>query len=84
MDIMEELEQEKELLEQAVYRKRELKSIIKPLLKQYEAVKKEIEARKRKAERLIKEHQHKKPVRMYSDYLDTVKLEDSDLEFPVE
>lgn len=82
MDIMEELEQEKELLELALYRKREIKSIIKPLLKQYDAIKKEIEARKKRAERLIKEHQHKKPVRIYSDYLDTVKLEDTDLKFP--
>lgn len=46
MDIMEELEQEKELLEKAMFRKKEIKSIIKPLLKQYDAIKKEIEARK--------------------------------------
>jgi hypothetical protein len=84
MSIMDELEKEKEYLELAVYRKKELKSILKPLLRQYDAIKKEIEARKKRAERLIKEHQHKKPVHMYSDYLETVKLEDSDLKFPVE
>ena len=84
MDIMKELEKEKDLLELAMSRKKEIKSIMKPLLKQYDAIKKEIEARKKRAERLIKEHQHKKPVRIYSDYLETVKLEESDWKFPEE
>ena len=84
MEIMDELEKEKELLELAIYRKKEIKSIMKPLLKQYDAIKAEIEARKKRAERLIKEHQYKKPVRMYSDYLETVKLDESDWKFPEE
>ena len=47
MDIMKELEKEKDLLELAMSRKKEIKSIMKPLLKQYDAIKKEIEARKK-------------------------------------
>lgn len=82
MNILDELELEKEFLERAVLRKKELKSIMKPLIKQYEAVKREIEARKARAERLIYEHRYNKCTRIYSDYLDTVKIDESELNFP--
>jgi hypothetical protein len=82
MNLMDELELEKEMLELALFRKTELKAILKPLIKQYDAVKKEIEARKKRAERLIKEHQNRKTTRTYSEYLETVKMEDYDLDFP--
>ena len=45
-NILDELEYEKIHLEKVVLRKHEIKSIMKPLSKQYEAVKKEIEERK--------------------------------------
>jgi hypothetical protein len=82
MNILDELEQEKLYLERAVIRKREIKAIMKPLIKQYEAVKKEIDERKKRAERLISEHQKIKATRIYSDYLDTINLDESELKFP--
>lgn len=82
MNILDELEQEKIHLEKAVARKQEIKSILKPLIKQYDAVKKEIEERKKRAERLIQQHQKHRITRIYSDYLDTVKIDESELKFP--
>jgi molecular chaperone GrpE (heat shock protein) len=84
MSLMDDLELEKDMLELALYRKNELKSILRPLIRQYDAVKKEIEARKKRAERLIQENQDRKLARTYGEFLETVKIEDYDLDFPKE
>jgi hypothetical protein len=66
--------EEQELLSKAMKRKAELKEVMRTLLNQYNAVKKEIHLRKEAIKAL--ERPSKKPIKITCDYLDTVKLDE--------
>ncbi len=72
---MGDLERSLKALEQARNRKRELKTLLEILFKEYKLVKTEIEMHQERIEKLMS-------AKEYSGYLDTIRMDDS-LEFRV-
>lgn len=77
-----DLEQEKLLLERAVARKEELKLISKALHKRHEQLKQEIERRKHMITALAEKYLSESQAQIESEFLDTVEIDDRDLQFP--
>jgi hypothetical protein len=71
---MTNLEEVMEALEKAKKRRKEIKKLVGVLVKEYDLLKKEIELHQKHVNRLVREKE-------YSQFLDTVKLEQP-LSFP--